>query len=72
VAKGKRSHGRLSVFKGREAKLNYAIFHALALKSPQTTWEIFKQFKKRKDIANLTYSVLIRRVKALQEIEAKT
>ena len=67
MAKGKRNGGRLSVFKGREAKLNRAIFHILALKSPQTTWEVFRQFKKQKDTAHLTYSVLIRRVKALQE-----
>lgn len=67
MEEGKKGHGRLSVFKGREAKLNYAIFHALALKSPQTTWELFRQFKKQKDMVHLTYSVLIRRVKALQE-----
>ncbi|MEM3578447.1 MAG: hypothetical protein QXX51_08415 [Candidatus Bathyarchaeia archaeon] len=67
MAKSKRPCGRLSIFKGREAKLNRAIFHALALKSPQTTWEVFRQLKKQKDMAHLTYSVLIRRVKALQE-----
>ena len=67
MARAKRNRGRLSVFKGREAKLNRAIFHILALKSPQTTWELFRQFKKRKDTAHLTYSVLIRRVEALQE-----
>ena len=67
MEKGKRTYGRLSVFKGREAKLNYEIFQVLALKGPQTTWEVFRQFKKQKDMAHLTYSVLIRRVKALQE-----
>ena len=61
--------GRLSVFKGKEAKLNRAIFHILALKSPQTTWGIFRQFKKRKDMAHIRYSVLIRRVKALQQLD---
>ena len=63
----KRKSGRLQIFKGRKAKLNYAIFHILALKNPQATWDIFKQFKKQKDMAHLKYSVLIRRVKALQE-----
>jgi len=63
----KRKSGRLQIFKGRKAKLNRAIFHILALKNPQATWDIFKQFKKQKDMADLRYSVLIRRVKALQE-----
>jgi len=67
VASIKGKGGRISVFKGREAKLNHAIFHILALKSPQATWDIFKQFKKQKDMTHLRYSVLIRRVKALQE-----
>ena len=67
MARAKRNHGRLSIFKGREAKLNYAVFQVLSQKGPQTTWEVFKQFKKQKDMAHLTYSVLIRRVKALQE-----
>jgi len=61
--------GRLSVFKGKEAKLNRAIFHILALKSPQATWDIFRQFKKRKNMAHLKYSVLIRRVEALQKLD---
>ena len=63
----RRKSGKLSVFKGRETKLNRAIFHILTLKSPQAAWDIFKQFKKQKDMADLRYSVLIRRVKALQE-----
>ena len=65
----RRKSGKLQVFKGREAKLNRAIFHILALKSPQTTWDIFRQFKKQKDLAHLVYSVLIRRVRALQELD---
>jgi len=67
VAKGKAKSGRLSVFKGKEARLNRAIFQLLALKSPQATWDIFRQFRKRKDLAHVRYSVLIRRMQALQE-----
>ena len=69
MEKRKRKRGRISIFKGKEAKLNRAIFHILALKSPQTTWDVFRQFKKRKDMAHIRYSVLIRRVKALQQID---
>jgi len=69
VAKGKAKKGRLKVFKGREAKLNRAIFQTLAHKSPQTTWDLFRQFKKQKDMAHLSYSVLIRRVEALQKLD---
>jgi len=67
VAKGKDKSGRLSVFKGREARLNRAIFHILALKSPLTTYDILREVRKRKDLAHIRYSVLTRRVKALQE-----
>jgi len=65
----RRKTGRISVFKGREARLNRAIFRTLAHKSPQTTWDMFKQFKKQKDMPNLRYWVLIRRVKALHELD---
>jgi hypothetical protein len=65
----RRKSGKLQVFKGREAKLNRAIFHILALKSPQTTWDIFRQFKKQKEMADLRYWVLIRRVRALQKLD---
>ena len=41
MAKGKARSGRLSVFKGHEARLNKAIFHILALKSPQTIYDIY-------------------------------
>ena len=64
-----RTNGRISVFKGRKARLNRALFQALAHKSPQTAWDMFKQFKKQKGMANLRYWVLIRRVKALQELD---
>jgi len=67
VAERKRGTLRLSVFSGREAKLNYAIFQVLSKKSPQTAWDIFSQFRKQKDLSNLKYWVLIRRIKNLFE-----
>ena len=55
----------LSVFRGKEAKHNYAILCSLKQKSPQTAWEIFIQFKKQKKMADLTYTTLLRRMPAL-------
>jgi hypothetical protein len=69
VPRRKHKTGRISVFKGREAKLNRAIFQTLAHKSPQTAWDVFRHFKKQKDMVHLTYWVLIRRVRALQELD---
>jgi len=67
VGRRKTKSGKLSVFKGKEARLNRAIFQLLALESPQAKWDIFRQFRKRKDLAHVRYSVLIRRMQALQE-----
>ena len=55
----------LSVFRGKEAKHNNAILCSLKQKSPQTAWEIFIQFKKQKEMADLTYTTLLRRMAAL-------
>ena len=63
----KSSFASLSVFKGREVKLNHAIFQSLAQKSPQTAWEIFTQFVKQKGMAHLRYWTIIRRMEALHE-----
>ncbi len=67
MAKGKRESGRLSVFKGREARLNRAIFHILALKSPQTIYEVCKEIRTHKDMKNTKYTNVNRRIRALEE-----
>ena len=67
MGKGKRNRGRISVFKGREAKLNFAIFHILALQGPQTIYDLLKQVKQQKFLRRKLYSVVLRRVKTLQE-----
>jgi len=67
VAKGKEKSGRLQVFKGREAKLNRVIFHILALKGPQTIYEISKEVKTRKGLKNTKYTNVNRRVRTLEE-----
>jgi len=67
VARRKHGTAAISVFKGREAKLNRALFQVLAQKSPQTAWEIFSHFTKQKELSHLKYWVLIRRIKNLLE-----
>ena len=62
----KRKSGRTSVFKGREAKLNRAIFHILALKGPQTIYEICKEVKTHKGLRHTKYTNVNRRVRALE------
>jgi hypothetical protein len=69
VPRRRRKSSNISVFKGRKARLNHAIFQTLAHRSPQTTWDIFKELKKRKDMTKLRYWVLIRKIKALQELD---
>ena len=67
MAKEKRKRAELSVFKGREAKLNHAIFQILALKSPQTIYSIHKIVKTRRRLRHVRYASVNKRVRALQE-----
>jgi len=67
-AKRKRKRAELSVFKGREAKLNHAIFHILALKGPQTIYDIHKIVKTRRRLRHVRYASVNKRVRALQEL----
>ena len=67
MAKGKRTHGRISVFKGREAKLNFAIFHILALKGPLAIHDVKKEVRKQGVLRRKLYSVINRRVRMLEQ-----
>ena len=62
-----RTGAKLSVFKGREARLNRAIFQTLALKGPQTIYGIHKEVKKRRGFKYTRYPTVLKRVKALEE-----
>jgi len=68
VAKGKDKSGRLSVFKGREARLNRAIFHVLALQGPQTIYEVCKEARTQRGLKYTKYTNVNRRVRALDEL----
>lgn len=62
-----RSKGtELSVFKGREAKLNRAIFQALALKGPQTIYDIHKTLRTMRGLRYTHYGNVNKRVRDLQ------
>ena len=67
MERSKRNRGRISVFKGREARLNFAVFHILALKGPQTIYEAFKEVKTQKGLKNTKYTNVNRRVRILEE-----
>lgn len=58
---------RLSVFKGREAKLNRAIFLVLADESPLSIRQVCKKVRNFRDFRYTQYRVVNRRVKALQQ-----
>ena len=67
VARRKRKSGKLSVFKGREAKLNSAIFHILALKGPLTIYEVCKEARALRQLKHTKYTNVNRRVRALEQ-----
>jgi len=67
VQKGKAKSGRISVFKGHEARLNRAIFHILALKGPLTIYDIHKEVKAQKGLRQTRYANVNKRVRALEE-----
>jgi hypothetical protein len=59
---------RLSVFKGREARLNRAIFQSLALKGAQTIYDIHKHVRTFRGLKYTYYGNVNKRVRALQQL----
>jgi DNA-binding PadR family transcriptional regulator len=58
---------RISIFKGREARLNKAIFLILARQGPLTIYEVWQKLRGQKDFAYIRYHIVNRRVRALEE-----
>ena len=58
---------KLQVFNGREAKLNKAIFQILALKGPQTIYDIHKEVRARRGLTQTRYANVNIRVGALEQ-----
>ena len=67
LARKKAKGTELSVFKGREARLNRAIIQALATKEPQTTRELRKKITQTKGLKHTSYSTVNKRVRSLEE-----
>jgi hypothetical protein len=63
----KQKTAKLSVFKGREAKLNKAIFQILALEGPLVAYDIYKQIRAQGGLRHTKYPIVLRRTKALEE-----
>jgi hypothetical protein len=58
---------RLSVFKGREARLNRVIFMILDAKKLVTSYDMFLKIRRIKGFRHTKYSSVDRRMKALQQ-----
>jgi DNA-binding Lrp family transcriptional regulator len=64
----KQSKGtKLSVFKGREAKLNRAIFQTLSKNGPQVKYELYKQVTKLRGLKRVHFPAVSKRVNILEE-----
>jgi len=58
--------GRISVFKGREARLNRAIIQVLGAKEPQTTRQLRKKITQIKGLNHTSYSTANKRIRSLE------
>jgi predicted transcriptional regulator len=65
VPRRKRESIRLSVFRGREARLNRALIQALAVKEPQTTHQLFTKIGLIRELKGTSYSTVNKRVRSL-------
>ena len=62
-----RETGKISVFKGREAKLNRLIFQILALEGSLTIYEVCKRIKTKSGMKHTKYTNINRRIRALKK-----
>jgi DNA-binding Lrp family transcriptional regulator len=67
MARKKGKGTELSVFKGREARLNRAIFRILAEKSNLAMYDIAKAIRHQRGLKHTKYTNVNRRVKALEQ-----
>lgn len=67
MARKKSKGTELSVFKGREAKLNRAIIQVLAVEEPQTTRALHKKITQIKGLRDTSYSTVNKRVRDLEQ-----
>lgn len=67
MARKKLKTTELKLFKGREAKLNHAIFETLAARGPQTKRNMQKEISKQKGLSGTYYASVSKRISALEE-----
>jgi DNA-binding PadR family transcriptional regulator len=58
---------RIAVFKGRDARLNKAIFWILAQQSPLTIYDIWRKLRAQRNFTYIPYNTVNRRVRALEK-----
>ena len=63
----KRTGTELTIFKGREAKLNNAILKTLSVDSPKTIYDLHKQLACTRTLKRVRYGNVHTRVKALEK-----
>ena len=66
MARKKCKGTELSVFKGREARLNRAILETLACHGAQTVYDMHRQVLTQRKLRNLRYASVNKRVKTLE------
>ena len=59
---------RITVFKGRDARLNKAIFWILAQQSPLTIYDIWRRLRTQRHFAYIPYNTVNRRVRVLGDL----
>lgn len=67
MARKKEKVIELGVFKGREARLNRAVFQVLTQDGPQTIYDLHKQIKKYPKLRQTHYANVNKRVRALEQ-----
>lgn len=58
---------RVSVFRGRDARLNKAIFWILVQQGSLTIYDVWRKLRAQRDFAYTPYNTVNRRVRALEE-----
>jgi len=58
---------RVSIFKGRDARLNKAMFWILAKQGQLTIYDMWRRLRTQRDFMYLHYHTVNRRVRALEE-----
>jgi len=58
---------KIDAFKGREAKLNLAIFQILGINGPQTIYQIHKRVIRLRELSHTRYASVNKRIRILAE-----